>query len=400
MLMPLLNYILVFLSLVLLIPVLVLFIQILFACIAKIRLKRLVDDQHSIKPSVGVLIPAHNEEQGLAVTLNTILPQMGSHDQLVVIADNCTDNTASIAKSSGAITLERFNQTLRGKGYALDFGMQHLKLNPPEVVIIIDADCEIKPDFIDVISRQCVKRQRPIQANYVMHYPSTTGLKQQVVEFAWLVKNTVRPLGYGFIGLPCQLMGTGMAFLWKDLVRCNLASGHLVEDMKLGLDLASIGSPTVYSPQIEVISYFPSSEEGQATQRARWEHGHLGVLLGEAPKYMLKAIKSFNLQMFAQVLDLMIPPLALTLIVNIIFWLSALFFWLLTSYYVPLLISTTVLTTLVLGIFIAWVGFGRKIISFKSLLLAPLVLLMKVPLYIKFVLSRQVDWVRSKRDDR
>jgi hypothetical protein len=99
-------------------------------------------------------------------------------------------------------------------------------------------------------------------------------------------------------------------------------------------------------------------------------------------------------------LDLMIPPLAFTLIINLVFWFCFLIFWWVTSYYVPLLISSLVLTALALGILIAWVGFGRKIISFKSLLLAPLVLLMKVPLYIKFVLSRQVDWVRSKRDDR
>jgi uncharacterized membrane protein len=103
--------------------------------------------------------------------------------------------------------------------------------------------------------------------------------------------------------------------------------------------------------------------------------------------------------LFAQVLDLLLPPLALTLIINIVFWLSSLIFWVLTDYSLPLVISTLVLTALVFGIFIAWLGFGRKIISFKSLLLTPLVLLLKIPLYIKFVLSRQVDWVRSKRDD-
>lgn len=398
--MQILNYILVFFALVLLIPVLLLLIQILFAVVAKARSSNVIAQSLQPKPSVGVLVPAHNEEQGLEVTLRAIFPQLSSQDQLVVIADNCTDNTADVAKSTGAMTLERFNEVYRGKGYALDFGMQHLKLNPPEVVIIIDADCEVEPNFIEIVSKQCIARKRPVQANYVMYYPSTKGLKQQVAEFAWLVKNTVRPLGYGFLGLPCQLMGTGMAFLWKDIVQCNLASGHLVEDMKLGLDLASIGSPTLYCPDTEVKSYFPTSEEGQATQRARWEHGHLGVILNEAPKYMLKAIKSFNFPLFAQVLDLLLPPLALTLIINIVFWLSSLIFWVLTDYPLPLVISTLVLTALVLGIFIAWLGFGRKIISFKSLLLTPLVLLLKIPLYIKFVLSRQVDWVRSKRDDR
>ena len=392
-----LNYILILLSLVLLMPVMVLFIQVLFAVIAK-NSSTSVESSSNDRPSVGVLVPAHNEEHGLAKTLRAILPQLNVKDQLVVIADNCDDKTAEVAKSFGAITLERFNQVERGKGFALDFGMQHLKLNPPEVVIIVDADCEIESNLIETVSQLCVSLQRPIQANYIMQFPSKAGLKQQITEFAWIVKNTVRPLGYQFVGLPCQLMGTGMAFLWKDLSQCNLASGHLVEDMKLGLDLASIGSSPVYCPGTNVRSYFPTSEEGQASQRARWEHGHLGVIVGEAPKYMLKAISEFNVKLFAQVLDLMVPPLALIFIMSVSFWLIALGFWVYTSYAIPLVIFSAILTILFFGILYAWFSFGRQIITLRSLMIAPLVLLMKIPLYIKFIISRQVDWVRSKRD--
>jgi glycosyltransferase involved in cell wall biosynthesis len=395
--MMLLNNILIVISLVLVVPVLVLFLQVILAVIAK-NIRASTICLSTPRPSVGILVPAHNEEHGLAKTLNAILPQLNAEDQLVVIADNCDDKTADVAKSLGAITLVRFNKHQRGKGYALDFGMQHLMQKPPEVVIIVDADCEIDNNLIDVISKLCVKLQRPVQANYIMHFPSNKGLKQQVAEFAWIVKNKVRPLGYLFMGLPCQLMGTGMAFLWKDLAKCNLASGHLVEDMKLGLDLAIMGSSPVYCPETNVRSFFPASEEGQATQRARWEHGHLGVIVSEAPKYMMKALLNVNVKMFAQVLDLMVPPLALTFILNLGFWVLAFCFWVYTKHLMPLIIATIILAILFFGILYAWYSFGRKAISLKSLMIAPLVLFMKIPLYIKFIINRQVDWIRSKRD--
>ncbi|MDX1914164.1 MAG: glycosyltransferase family 2 protein [Methylophilus sp.] len=391
-------FILLSMSILLLIPVLILFLQIVFAVISIKNKQPLAKVDSAPKPRVGIIVPAHNEASGLAHTLSFILPQLREQDQLVVVADNCSDNTAEVSRSAGAITLERFDQVLRGKGYALDFGMKYLRANPPDVVMIIDADCEIAGNLIEVLSKQCMAYQRPVQANYVMSFPTVKGIKQQITEFAWLVKNTVRPMGYGKLGLPCQLMGTGMAFKWEDLSKCNLASGHLVEDMKLGMDLAAMNRCPVFTYDTQVKSYFPTSEEGLASQRARWEHGHLGVIVGEVPKYLVEAIISRNMLMFAQALDLMVPPLALLLMLILGFSLISLLFLLMNAYVMPFVISLLTLSLLGLGILIAWMFFAREIVSLRNLLLAPVVLLKKIPLYIKFVVSRQVDWVRSKRD--
>ncbi|HAJ71290.1 MAG TPA: glycosyl transferase [Methylophilaceae bacterium] len=391
-------FILLTVSILLLIPVLILFIQIVFAVISIKNKQPLTKLNSAPKPRVGIIVPAHNEASGLAHTLSFIFPQLSEQDQLVVVADNCSDNTAEVSRAAGAITLERFDQVLRGKGYALDFGMKYLRANPPDVVMIIDADCEIAGNLIDVLSKQCMAYQRPVQANYVMSFPTVNSLKQQITEFAWLVKNTVRPMGYGNLGLPCQLMGTGMAFKWEDLSQCNLASGHLVEDMKLGMDLAAMNRCPVFTYDTQVKSYFPTSEEGLASQRARWEHGHLGVIVGEVPKYLVQAIISRNMLMFAQALDLMVPPLALLLMLILSFSLISLLFLLMSAYAKPFVISLLALALLGLGILIAWMFFAREIVSLRNLLLAPVVLLKKIPLYIKFVVSRQVDWVRSKRD--
>lgn len=385
------------LSCVVLIPIAVLCIQIAAAVIALKKPRQTLNVSTS-RPSVAVIVPAHNEALGLGNTLRSILPQLQAQDRLVLVADNCTDNTAAVAREHHVIVLERFHETQRGKGFALDYGMQYLKSSPPEVVMIIDADCEISQHLIDTLAVQCVKLQRPVQANYQMRFPSAGGIKQQIMEFAWLVKNTVRPMGYHWFGLPCQLMGTGMAFSWADLSKADLANGHLVEDMKLGLDLAGMGRAPYFCDTVTVKSYFPTTAQGLATQRMRWEHGHLAMITQAFPRYLPQALTQRNGMLLAQLLDLAVPPLALLLTLSLGFWLLALLLTWLSASVLPIAVMTMALCMLGFGILIAWYWFARSIISLNTLLMAPWVLLMKVPLYLKFIVRRQVDWVRSKRD--
>lgn len=396
--MTILHLFLVLVSAIVIIPIGLLLIQIIFAVIA-LYTKRQTNTLLNVpRPSIAIIVPAHNEALGLPDTIRSIQPQLTLQDRLVIVADNCTDNTADVARIFGAIVLERFNEVERGKGFALDYGMQYLKDEPPQVVMIIDADCVISEQLIDRISKQCVLLQRPVQADYVMRFPTKGGVKQQVTEFAWLVKNTVRPMGYQFLGLPCQLMGTGMAFLWTDLSKSQLANGHLVEDMKLGLDLAALGKAPYYDAMVSVSSYFPTSEQGIATQRLRWEHGHLGLIFRDFPYYFRIALQQKNAMLLAQSLDLVIPPLALLMMATLALWGVSLLIWfgLNIGWFVTFM--SLALCALGLGILIAWYCFARSIISFSTLLIAPWILLMKIPVYLKFMVNRQVSWVRSKRD--
>src|SRR5262245_4660636 len=90
------------------------------------------------RPLIAIVIPAHNEALGIADTLRNITPQLEVRDRLLVVADNCTDDTARIGTAAGAEVLQRFDCERQGKGYALDFGVRHLERNPPEAVLIID----------------------------------------------------------------------------------------------------------------------------------------------------------------------------------------------------------------------------------------------------------------------
>ena len=379
--------------LIIALPILFLLLQVLAAIWPKKSIISAVTNS-TIRPSIAVIMPAHNESLVISQSIKSILSQLGKQDQLLVVADNCSDDTATIAKNLSAQVIERTNLNARGKGYALDYGIQHLKLCPPQVLVIIDADCIVEKGAIDKLVVACAAKQRPIQALYLMDPPANPSLKARVAAFAWVVKNKVRPLGLNRLGMPCQLMGTGMAFLWQDIAEVNLASGHIVEDMKLGVDLTRANKPPLFLPDALVTSVFPPSDEATKTQRARWEHGHLSVIVSEVPSLLVEAFKTKNLAMLALAFDLLVPPLAVLVLLCFILFIVS--FGL--SSQAALFMAGLLLMALFAAVLLAWLFFGREVINFKQLCYAPIYALIKIPLYIKFFVNRQVDWVRSKRN--
>lgn len=380
------------------IPTLVLFIQVFFAAFASRKARGTVNN--TIDDRVIVLIPAHNESSNILPTLASLKAQT-SETQILVVADNCEDDTAHIARAAGVNVIERFDQNLRGKGYALDFGVRHLAKEPvPDYVVIVDADCVLESNAIAALINTAKHEGRPVQACYLMRSPAKASIKTKVAEFAWLLKNFVRPLGFMQLGLPCQLTGSGMAFSWSLISKVNFASGHIVEDMKMGLDFADIGFAPVFCPEALVYSDFPVNEEGVKTQRTRWEHGHLGIIVKDVPSVLWKGITYKNLDLFAMGIDLIVPPLSLMAIMLMSLFVGGFALTVISSAFVSLLINAVALLSIFfLAIMLFWLVYGRELISLGQLLSIPYYILMKLPIYAKFIFHRQSEWVRSKRDE-
>jgi cellulose synthase/poly-beta-1,6-N-acetylglucosamine synthase-like glycosyltransferase len=350
------------------------------------------------RPRLAVLIPAHNESRGIEPTIRSVLEQLLPGDRLLVVADNCTDDTAAVAMSAGAEVVQRHDESQRGKGYALDHGIRHLKLNPPQIVIIVDADCVLGADSLSQLALRCTQSGRPVQALDLMHTLPGAGLKARLAELAWVVKNKVRPLGYLHLGLPCQLMGTGMAFTWPMIESAPLATGHIAEDLQLGLVMARDGTPPLFCPEALVSSFFPSDSTAMADQRTRWEHGHLGVIASLAPRLMVQALRQRNVPLLAMVLDLCVPPLASLALLLFVGSAAALLVFAAGETAVPLTLAGLAVAAFTLSVLRAWQGFGRHIVSMLELLSVPSYVLAKLPIYARLFYGRQAEWIRTKRD--
>jgi len=348
---------------------------------------------------IAVVMPAHDEATIIVNAVRSVLSQLGRCDRLVVIADNCSDDTAVIAEAEGAEVIVRNDSNRRGKGFALDYAIRHLEANPPGVVIVIDADCTIADGSLDRLARKAARTVRPIQALYLMYAPRGAGAMARVAQFAWTVKNLVRPLGLYGMGLPCQLMGTGMAFPWACINSADLATGHIAEDLKLGVELARMGSPPLFCPEAVVMSYFPVSREGLRTQRTRWEHGHMGLILSDVPRQIFHSFRTVDGNLMALALDLSVPPLALLALFLGVVWVTCALFDVITNSRLPFEIASCAAALLVLSVLSAWARYGRDIISLRQLLLSVPYAILKAPLYAKFLIAREAKWVRSKRND-
>ncbi len=390
----LINALFLFASFFLGLPIAVLFVE----CMTGILPKQTQKQPYSkASPKVAILIPAHNEAASIGTTLS-FLTQSENSDHLIVIADNCTDETAVIAREYGAIVLERRDLLHRGKGYALDYGLQFLKSTiPPDVVAIVDADCIVNTGAIQQLVQKAHALNRPVQATNLLRPPLHFTHKDTVATLAFMVKNLVRQRGLQRLGLPVSLTGTGMALPWSLVNKVTFATGNLVEDKQLGIDLTIAGYAPVFCEEALVTGYFPQEKQAKNTQKVRWVHGHLQTFLTQVPQMIHLSLVQRRFDLLAVALDLAIPPLSLLcaiwLAMTTLALFSSLFF---TSSWTMIFLGEGLL--LFTAVFATWLRFGRSYIKLQSLLLIPVYVLENINVSLSFIRSPQKEWVRTKRD--
>lgn len=387
-------------ALLLVIGVLLLLPSLLLAVEIALSLSRRSEPATATGPRgrLAVVVPAHNEAPIIAPSLRLIGAQLRAGDRLLVVADNCSDETAAVAAAEGAEVLVRTDALLRGKGYALDCAMRMLASSPPAVVLVIDADCQIAPGAVEQLTRLCAATGRPVQARYRLTAPPGAPLMSRFKEFACAVKNEARALGLHRVGLPCQLMGTGMAFPWTSIAAAKLATGQIVEDLQLGIELTRAGSAPLLCPMALVTSELPAAAEGLESQRARWEHGHLAAIVREGPSLLFGSLRGGDWSGVALAADLMVPPLALLLLLIVVQWIASALLYAATGASWPLRLGSAAAVLLAFAVLLAWSRYGRESLPLRSLFLAPLYALGKTPLYLRFFRARQQAWVRSRRN--
>lgn len=346
----------------------------------------------------AVLVPAHNEGAGLLPTLRDVQAQLGPADRVLVVADNCTDDTAEVARAAGAEVVVRHDPKRRGKGYALEFGVQHLAGDPPDVVVILDADCRLGDRALGHLSENAMTSRRPIQSLYLMLRPEGVAPGSGVNLLAWRIKNWLRPLGLKWFGLPTPLFGTGMAFPFALLAGRDLGNSRLAEDTALGLALAAAGHPPLFVSEARIHSYFAASSVGTEQQRQRWEKGHLDNIVDLVWGALAKSLRDKSVPLAALAIDMAVPPLSLLALITVVCLVLGSVAFALGASAAALAIPTFSLLLLALGTTLAWIVVGRDVLSVRSLLLLPLHPIRKMRFYQKIASGKASSaWVRTDR---
>jgi len=348
-------------------------------------------------PSTCILIPAHNEAEIISATLAHLTSIIPANARVLIVADNCSDETASLARSQGYEVLERHDPLRRGKGYALAFGREALLISPPHCVIVFDADCRSDAQSIADLSKACEISGSVLQARYVFTADRSLSAKVQISNFALWIKNVVRQRGSSRIGGPAILTGTGMAFPWSVFEKLPLATDNIVEDLALSLHLTKAGHAPGFFEQATVTSA-AASQQATLEQRSRWEHGFLAIARTHGLAAVKRGLLSFDWRTLWLGLHLMVPPLALLLTLGLVSEVLLGVIAVSTGYWLPFFTLGSVLLAVLSATFLNWVAGGRQWMAPRSLIFLPLYVLWKLPLYGRFLIGKTATWVRTQRN--
>jgi cellulose synthase/poly-beta-1,6-N-acetylglucosamine synthase-like glycosyltransferase len=378
----------------LLVPALVLCIEVAAAAFPP---RRQTHVPSGPRPRVDVLVPAHDEATYIEATVAALLRQLAPGDRVIVVADNCRDETAALALRAGACVLERRHPERIGKGYALAAGVEFTHADPPSVVLVVDADTRPGEGLVATLATLAHATGRPVQAAYTLEPPREAWLGARLSAFAFRLRNQVRPRGLARLGLPCGLTGSGMAIPWERLRAAALAHGRTAEDLALGVELALAGAPPLFCDDVGVVGRLPERSAEAFDQRRRWEHGHLGVALASTKALLRAAVARRDPALAALALDLCVPPLSLWGLLWLAAAAPAAGLAMFGGAAAPM--TLLALAALLAGgaVAFAWQRFARDLLPPAAWRELPGYWLAKLPSHLDFLRRREDRWRASER---
>ncbi len=258
----------------------------------------------------AMIVCAHNEEAVIAQLVDNLKKLRYNNDlyDIFVVADNCIDNTAKVARDAGAIVYERFSETGKGKGFAMDWMFDKLfKMERQyDGVCIFDADNLVHLDFLREMNSRLCNGEQVIQAYLDCKNPTDTWISGVFSISFWIVNHVWHLAKYN-MGLSCCLGGTGMCFDSKLLKRYGWGATCLTEDMEFTMKAMMEGIPTTWAHDAIIYDEKPLTFKAAWNQRVRWAQGHFDV----ANRYLLpmlkKALKERNLVVLDCTVNLIQP---------------------------------------------------------------------------------------------
>lgn len=344
---------------------------------------------------MAVVIPAHDEEAGIAATVRAVLACGYPSGSLGVwvVADNCSDRTADKAREAGAVAVERRDPSDPGKGQALDW---FLRTNPgvlrwAQGVAFLDADTIPGPGFLDEASASLsAEGVLAVQGYYGVLNPSEswrTGLMASALALA----HHLRPAGRERLGGTAGLKGNGMAFRPDLLERAGWPAKGVVEDLEFSLDLLEEGVTVAYNPRAVALAEMAATASQAASQRRRWEGGRFALAARRIPRLLMASRAPIPARLDAA-MDLATPPLA-------VLALELLALWAASPFAAPAQagVFPAALCVLALVVASALLQRGEPPSVWLRLLAAPAYVVWKLWLYAAMAVTKGAGWTRTTR---
>jgi 1,2-diacylglycerol 3-beta-glucosyltransferase len=353
---------------------------------------------------MAVIVPAHNEESNIERTIRSLVAIDYPHEyfDVIVVADNCTDRTADVARKAGATVHERHIPELRGKGYALNWCFARILSEEPsyDAMAVVDADSIVSSNFLSVMNHYLERGAVAIQCSDMVE-PAATAWSSEVTRVGFALYNYVRPLGRRVIGCSAGLRGNGMCFAASTLRSVPWEAYSQAEDLEYGLELLLNGVTVVFAPEATVLSPMPQNVENAESQRARWEAGRLPLIRRYAGRLLLTGFRQLSFRPIDGSIDLVTPPLLnLLVLVLLLLFLSLLVWAAGVAEAGPFVVAWLALIGLAgIHVMVGLVAAGANNHLYKALAYIPRYALWKIALYGKLLRRGHTGtWVRTTRD--
>ncbi|MGH2514896.1 MAG: glycosyltransferase family 2 protein [Ktedonobacterales bacterium] len=310
------HALLILAEIALLVPLLYLAVLSVAALLAAWHMRRAVAPAvpSLLPPRFALLIPAHDEAPVIAgaVASTRAVDYPADRRDIFVVADNCTDETAALAREAGARVYTRTDDQNRAKGYALGWLLDQLEAGGLryDAYVVIDADTRLSTNFMTRMAAALASGAQVAQAQYrVLNGDEAWTAGIRAVAFALF--NHVRPLGRSWFGWSAGLKGNGMCFSRAVIERFGWGSYSLTEDVEYHVRLIEAGIAVVYVPDATIAAEMPVTLAQARSQQARWERGRLEL----TRDYVLPLVRGFlrtgDAARLDAAMEILLPPLSL-----------------------------------------------------------------------------------------
>lgn len=344
-----------------------------------------------IARQIAVVVPAHNESANIARAVSSLLrADCGNlRPAIVVVADNCADDTAEAAARAGARVLVRFNDILRGKGYALDYAFELLLREPFDAFVVVDADSEVSSNFLTAIAVSFEGGADAAQCRYIVRN-SGDSIRTRLLNVALFGFNVLRPRGRDRLGLSAGIYGNGFALSAATLRAVPYTAASVVEDLEYHLALIRARRRVQFIDTAAVYGDMPVAGTGVKTQRARWEGGRLRMMVQKVPGLARDVLRG-RFRSVEPALDLLLLPLAFHVVLLLIALLAPM-----VAIRVAALAGLGIVGLHLIGAIAVGGGTAKDV---AVLAVAPFYILWKILLIPKLIATSRsgASWVRTER---